>query len=165
MNTIDQFQIEIQNSQTHLAIDETQLKTAISFLLQSEQVNQAEISLAIVDNPTIRQLNQQYLEHDYDTDVLSFLLDCDTAMDTNQMELRGAGRQIEGEVIVSAEMAVVMSAEYQWPAEQELLLYVIHGLLHLCGYDDLTEEELHIMRQREQQIFDHWQISIPRREE
>lgn len=165
MNTIDQFQIEIQNSQTHLAIDEEQLKTAIRFLLESEQVNQAEISLAIVDNPTIRQLNQQYLEHDYDTDVLSFLLDCDTALDSHQAELRGAGKQIEGEIIVSAEMAVTMSAEYDWPAEQELLLYVIHGLLHLCGYDDLTEEELRIMRQREQQIFDHWQISIPRREE
>ncbi|MCA9019051.1 MAG: rRNA maturation RNase YbeY [Planctomycetaceae bacterium] len=165
MNTIDQFQIEIQNSQTQLEIDEQQLKTAISFLLQSEQVSLAEISLAIVDNPTIRQLNQQYLEHDYDTDVLSFLLDCDTAMDSTKTELRGAGRQIEGEIIVSAEMAVAMSAEYHWPAEQELLLYVIHGLLHLCGYDDLTEEELRIMRQREQQIFDHWQISIPRREE
>lgn len=165
MNTIDQFQIEIQNSQTHLAIDEEQQKTAIRFLLESEQVNQAEISLAIVDNPTIRQLNQQYLEHDYDTDVLSFLLYCDTALDSHQAELRGAGKQIEGEIIVSAEMAVTMSAEYDWPAEQELLLYVIHGLLHLCGYDDLTEEELRIMRQREQQIFDHWQISIPRREE
>ncbi|WP_417378634.1 rRNA maturation RNase YbeY [Gimesia sp.] len=165
MNTIDQFQIEIQNSQTHLTIDEQQLNTAISFLLQSEQVSQAEISLAIVDNPTIRQLNQQYLQHDYDTDVLSFLLDCDTLVESPQKELRGAGKQIEGEIIVSAEMAVAMSTEYQWPAEQELLLYIIHGLLHLCGYDDLTEEELRIMRQREQQIFDHWQITIPRREE
>ena len=165
MNTIDQFQIEIQNSQTQLAIDESQLESAISFLLQSEQVTRAEISLAIVDNPTIRQLNQQYLAHDYDTDVLSFLLDCDTALDSTKTEFRGAGKQIEGEVIVSAEMAVAMSAEYDWSAEQELLLYVIHGLLHLCGYDDLTEEELRIMRQREQQIFDHWQITIPRREE
>lgn len=165
MNTIDQFQIEIQNSQTQLAIDESQLESAISFLLQSEQVTRAEISLAIVDNATIRQLNQQYLAHDYDTDVLSFLLDCDTALDSAKTEFRGAGKQIEGEVIVSAEMAVAMSAEYDWSAEQELLLYVIHGLLHLCGYDDLTEEELRIMRQREQQIFDHWQITIPRREE
>jgi len=154
MNTIDQFQIEIQNSQTQLAIDESQLESAISFLLQSEQVTRAEI-----------QLNQQYLAHDYDTDVLSFLLDCDTALDSTKTEFRGAGKQIEGEVIVSAEMAVAMSAEYDWSAEQELLLYVIHGLLHLCGYDDLTEEELRIMRKREQQIFDHWQITIPRREE
>ncbi|WP_339731947.1 rRNA maturation RNase YbeY [uncultured Gimesia sp.] len=165
MNTIDQFQIKIQNSQNHISIDEAQLEEAACFLLQSEKVNQADISLAIFDNPTVRELNQQYLAHDYDTDVLSFLLDCQTDPELQIPDLRGAGKTLEGEVIVSAEMAVALAEKYQWSAENELLLYVVHGLLHLCGYDDLSEDELQLMRAREQQVFDHWGLKIPRREE
>ena len=165
MNTIDQFQINIQNSQNHIEIDETQLEEAVCYLLQSEQVHQAEISLALFDNPTVRELNQQYLEHDYDTDVLSFLLECYSDPQRQSPEFRGAGKTIEGEVIVSAEMALTLANKYQWSAEHELLLYVVHGILHLCGYDDLSEDELQLMRMREQQIFDHWGLKIPRREE
>ncbi|WP_145449359.1 rRNA maturation RNase YbeY [Gimesia panareensis] len=165
MNTTDQYQIDIQNSQNQLAIDETQLQEAARYLLQTEQVTQAEISLAIVDNPTMRELNRQYLSHDYDTDVLSFLLECHPADTPENPELRGAGKSIEGEIIVSADMAMSMAEQYHWSAESELLLYVVHGLLHLCGYDDLSDEELKVMRLREQQIFDHWKLQIPRREE
>jgi len=165
MNTIDQFQIKIQNSQNYLPVDEALLQETACFLLRAEKVARADISVAIFDNSTIRELNQQYLEHDYDTDVLSFLLDCELDSHQQDPELRGAGKTIEGEIIVSAEMAVSMSETYQWSAANELLLYVVHGLLHLCGYDDLTEEELQLMRTREQQIFDHRGLIIPRREE
>lgn len=165
MNTTDQFQIDIQNSQNHLTIDETQLQEAVLYLLQAEQVSQAEISLAVVDNPTMRELNREYLSHDYDTDVLSFLLECQATDAPENSDLRGAGKSIEGEIIISAEMALSMAEHYHWPAEQEFLLYVVHGLLHLCGYDDLSDEELKVMRLREQQIFDHWKLQIPRREE
>ncbi|MFH1300759.1 MAG: rRNA maturation RNase YbeY [Planctomycetota bacterium] len=165
MNITDQFQIKIQNSQHHLAIDEALLQETACFVLQSEKVAQADISLAIIDNAAIRELNQQYLEHDYDTDVLSFLLECQLDTEKQDPDLRGAGKTIEGEIIVSAEMAVSMSESYQWSAANELLLYVIHGLLHLCGYDDLTEEEIQLMRIREQQIFDQRGLTIPRREE
>lgn len=169
MNTTDQYQINIQNTQNHIAIDEGLIQEAVCYLLQTEKVSQADISLAVFDNPAVRALNQQYLEHDYDTDVLSFLLDCqtDSGSDPGQPtpEIRGAGKILEGEVIVSAEMAVSLAKKYQWSAEHELLLYVVHGLLHLCGYDDLSEDELQLMRKREQQIFDHWGLEIPRREE
>lgn len=165
MNTTDQYQIDIQNSQNLLAIDEPQLQDAVRYLLESEQVIQAEISLAIVDNPTIRELNQQYLSHDYDTDVLSFLLECSQDESLDQSVIRGAGKSIEGEVIISAEMAISMAEQYHWSAADEFLLYVVHGLLHLCGYDDLSEDELRVMRAREQQIFDRWKLQIPRREE
>ena len=165
MNTTDQYQIDIQNSQNLLAIDETQLQDAVRHLLGVEQVSQAEISLAIVDNPTIRELNQQYLSHDYDTDVLSFLLECSQDESLEHPDIRGAGKSIEGEVIISAEMAISMAEQYHWPAADEFLLYVVHGMLHLCGYDDLSDEELKVMRTREQQIFDRWNLQIPRREE
>ncbi|MBL8809655.1 MAG: rRNA maturation RNase YbeY [Planctomycetaceae bacterium] len=62
---------------------------------------------------------------------------------------RAEGCQIEGEVIVSAEYADQMAGEGGWTAMDELTLYVVHGILHICGYDDLTTDEKTIMRQRE----------------
>lgn len=165
MNTIDLFQIRIQNTQNEFSIDEELLKEVACHLLQSEKVIYADISLAIVDNATIHDLNRQYLEHDYETDVLSFLLECQLDPDKQVPELRGSGKTIEGEIIVSAEMAVSMSKTYQWPAAHELLLYIVHGLLHLCGYDDLSEEEVQLMRIKEQQTLDRWGLTIPRRKE
>lgn len=67
-------------------------------------------------------------------------------------EGRAAGAAIEGEIIASAEMAVSMAADGEWSAEAELILYIVHGLLHICGYDDLTPEEKCIMRARERAI-------------
>lgn len=67
-------------------------------------------------------------------------------------EGRAAGAAIEGEIIASAEMAVAMASDGKWSAEAELILYVVHGLLHICGYDDLTPEEKCIMRARERAI-------------
>jgi probable rRNA maturation factor len=49
-------------------------------------------------------------------------------------------------------MAVSMATDGEWSAEAELILYIVHGLLHICGYDDLTPEEKCIMRARERAI-------------
>lgn len=67
-------------------------------------------------------------------------------------EGRAAGATIEGEIIASAEMAASMAGDAKWSADAELILYVVHGLLHICGYDDLTPEEKCIMRARERAI-------------
>jgi len=67
-------------------------------------------------------------------------------------ELRASGAFLEGEIIASAEMANTVAADGRWSAQAELTLYVVHGLLHICGYDDLTPEEQHIMRSRERAI-------------
>ncbi len=66
---------------------------------------------------------------------------------------------IEGEVIVSAEMALEMAAQYHWQGSDELCLYLVHGLLHLCGYDDLSPEEQIVMRRRERDILQFWNLT------
>ena len=66
--------------------------------------------------------------------------------------LRAQGAMIEGEIIASAQMAAEMASSGQWTAMNELTLYVVHGLLHICGYDDLTPDEKYIMRGRERAV-------------
>ena len=113
----------ITNEQSQHAIDGEQLRAAVLGVVDEAEIGAGEVSLAIVDDETIHALNVQYLQHDYATDVISFVLE------------QAAGH-LEGEVIVSADMAATVAQEYGWPAQHELLLYVIHGTLHLVGYDD-----------------------------
>jgi probable rRNA maturation factor len=128
--------IAISNEQDRLAIDAGRLRTAIEGVFTSEGVWAGEISLAIVDDPTIHDLNRRWLNHDEPTDVLSFVLE----------ESEGYR---EGEIIVSADTASARAAEFGWTADAELLLYVVHGALHLVGYDDKEPTERQAMRERE----------------
>jgi probable rRNA maturation factor len=128
--------IEIHNDQSHVLPDAKRLHDAVRMIFQNQPICRARISLAVVDDPTIRRLNRRYLEEDEPTDVLSFLLerteDC-----------------LEGEVIVSGQTAQRAAARFGWTPEDELLLYVIHGTLHLVGYRDATPAEQAAMRGQE----------------
>jgi probable rRNA maturation factor len=128
--------IQLANQQESLAVDEPLLCEAVRAVLEGEGVRSGEISLAVVDDPTIHELNRNYLEHDYPTDVLSFVLE-------------EADDRLDGEVIVSADTALSAAPRYGWAPQDELLLYVIHGSLHLAGYLDETPEERREMRDRE----------------
>lgn len=152
------YQIEISNEQDQLDLAPGWLEEIVRQTLTQEQVRAATIGVAVVDNPTIWRLNRRHLQHDYPTDVLSFLLESDP-VEIPPLGPRGAGRMLEGEVIVSAEMALQMSAQYHWQGADELCLYLVHGLLHLCGYDDLTPEEQTVMRGRERDILRVWNLT------
>lgn len=157
------YEIEIANTQDCLEIDEAALRRVAERTLAGERVAEARISVGLVGNSAIRELNRRYLGHDRETDVLSFLLECEGGPgETPAREPpRGAGKRIEGEVIVSAEMARRRAAEFHWSPRDELILYLVHGLLHLAGYDDRSEGERRVMRSRERAMLSLCQISPP----
>ena len=95
------------------------------------------MSIAVVDDARMHELNRRYLDHDYPTDVLSFVL-------------AHVGNHLDGQIVVSFDYAAREAARYGWNADDELLLYVIHGSLHLVGYDDLNPEVKQEMRAAEQ---------------
>lgn len=130
--------IEIADEQTAHEIDHARLKRAVRSVLQAAGIRSAEISIAIVDDPRMHALNRQYLDHDYSTDVLSFILEYDEA----------AG-SLDGEILVSADYAAREATRYGWTTDDELLLYVIHGCLHLVGHDDHTPQGQAAMRAAE----------------
>lgn len=145
--------IDVRNAQNLLSIDSRNIENVVRTVLQAEQVLRAEIDISIVDDPQIHVVNRDHLEHDYPTDVISFLYDSLESPETPPAgSPRGWRREISGELIVSAETALREAKNFHWPAEHELALYLVHGLLHLCSYDDLTEEEQPIMRSRERAI-------------
>jgi probable rRNA maturation factor len=148
--------IEISNLQSHVRITVRQVRQIVRAVFTSEQLTAATLSVVLADNATVRRVNREFLQHDYDTDVLSFLFES-TGVSVEEPRpdgsaRRGKGRQIDGEVLASAEMAAQMAARFGWSARDELTLYLVHGLLHLCGYVDLSSAEKRIMRSRERAV-------------
>lgn len=129
----DAFEVLISNSQSQHAVNEEQLVAAVRAVLNESDFNSAMISLAVVDDSTIHELNRQFLNHDWPTDVLSFALQED-------------GPHLEGEVVISADTAAAMAVELGCSPEAEQLLYVVHGMLHLVGFRDKTPEDAQEMR-------------------
>jgi probable rRNA maturation factor len=151
------YQILISNEQSTVAISEDELRQVAVRTLEAEGVVSAEISVAVVDDPAIHRVNRDYLQHDYPTDVISFLLDSGDAdprsfSASSDKAGRGYGKWLHGDVILSGDTAQREASEYGWEPQAEVCLYLVHGLLHLCGYDDLTDEEQAMMRGREREI-------------
>jgi probable rRNA maturation factor len=132
--------VEISDTQTHLAVDHEALAQLVRATLASEGVDRASISVAMVDDATIHTINRRHLDHDWPTDVISFGLS-DPDDDA-----------LIGELVVSAEMAATTARTAGVPAWDELALYLVHGLLHLCGHDDSTPDARRAMRQREGEV-------------
>lgn len=132
--------IAITDRQKSHKLDKTTLRRVARDVLQHEGVFSADISLVFVDDAEMQALNQRHLEHDYPTDVLCFLMDESDAENA---------RYINAEVIASTETAVREAPGYDWHADAELTLYVVHGLLHACGYDDLDSRSKTRMRRAE----------------
>lgn len=128
--------IDVANLQRAVPVDRRQFRRAVRLVLRDAGIVDAIVSLAVVDDATIRQLHHRYLGKDATTDVLSFVLEKDAGM-------------LEGEIIVGAETACRQAPRFGWTAENELLLYVIHGALHLVGYDDRTPRKRALMYRRQ----------------
>jgi probable rRNA maturation factor len=101
----------------------------------------------------IRSLNKRYLQHDVATDVLAFDLKEDVWNKTRISRLsKKKKREIIGEIIISTERAMMQAKTYQTTYRKELLLYIIHGILHLQGYDDHGPRKTACMRLKENEL-------------
>ena len=134
--------IEIADQQS-LSVDIQPLISIVNTILTDHQIQRSEISIAIVDDPAMRKLNKQYLDHDYETDVLSFVLQYDDQ-----------SGELQGQLIVSTDTAATLAGEVGGTMQQELLLYVIHGTLHLVGYDDKAPDDAREMRDAEKRYLE-----------
>lgn len=120
-------------------LDFAALKDAARTVLAGEGVKDAKIVLAFINNEHIHRLNKQYLDHDEPTDVLTFPYS------------KPKAAKLEGEVVIGYEIAAEYAADRGHDVTLEYLLYVIHGCLHLCGYDDRDAKQSKKMRTKERE--------------
>ena len=121
--------IHLANEQDAIPIDESRFLSEVEALAKGAGFA-GDLSLAVVTDKAIHDLNRRYLDHDYPTDVLAFPLD-----------------EEEGEVVVSADRALAEAGDRGVDPHAELLLHVVHGILHLSGHDDHDPEDARRMHE------------------
>ena len=119
------------------------------FVLEREEVpDNTEVSIAFVDDEQIHELNREYRGIDRPTDVLSF--ECDGLDDDMDFD---DGEVFElGDIIIAVDVAERQTQEYGTSFRDELSLLLAHGLLHLCGYDHIEDDEAEEMEAREKEL-------------
>lgn len=100
-----------------------------------------ELTVVVANNLLIRRLHLRFFDSPLLTDVMTFPLEQDDR-----------GRAISGEIYLCLSVARWEAIRRRLPVRHELLLYAVHGILHLCGYDDLTARKYHAMHREEDRI-------------
>ncbi len=140
-------QLLIENRQKKVRVDRRRLRQVVNKIFQALHCGDKELSLVLVDDEQIREINKQYLGRDYPTNVIAF--------SQTEGEFGHLHPDILGDVVISVERAKSDSLAAGITLEDELDFLVIHGLLHLLGYDheNATEAEKQRMENKTHELF------------
>lgn len=154
-------QVVINDMQDKIKVDQELkelIKKAIELTLDLEKADpKAEVSVALVDNAYIHELNKIYRGKDAPTDVLSFPLGDESFVGEND-EIE----HLLGDIVVSLEKAEEQAKTYGHSFKREVIYLIVHGTLHLLGYDHENEEERKVMREKEERTLRA--LGLPREE-
>lgn len=132
------------------AMQKVILEVANAVAKLAQIAKNTELSILIVDNSYIQELNFIYRQQNRPTDVLSFAMN-ELSDEEPDFDFQG-GVNVLGDIVISLEQALNQSEEYGHSLERELGYLVAHGMLHLLGYDHETEVERQVMRTLEEKI-------------
>ncbi len=105
------------------------------------QLASGQVSFVFVSDAKMKTLNKKFLRHDFATDVLTF-----------DWKEKSSAFDIDGEIIISVQTAKRNALKYDANVHGEILLYMIHGILHLCGFNDKSPAQIKRMRAKEKQL-------------
>lgn len=140
--------ITFKDLQKKVRLNSPQILKITKKILHHENVDQAILSVVFVSHQRIRALNKKYLSRDHVTDVLAFDLSDNTPPKRNS-------KVVVGDIVISTDAALKHVSSHQTTLARELTLYVIHGILHLLGYDDHKSADAKKMRKKEKEILDY----------
>lgn len=109
----------------------------------SEGAHSANLTIVFCSDAYLLEINREHLGHDYYTDIITFPF--------------GELPNIAGDLFISIDRVYDNASDLNLPGEEELRRVMIHGLLHLLGYSDSTDEEKQQMRERENHYLKHWE--------
>ena len=115
--------------------NEDVFSTWISTIIESESKKEGEINYIFCDDDYLLEINQQYLDHDTLTDIISFDY--------------SVGNELHGDIFISIERVRENADEFNVSFDEELKRVMAHGVLHYCGYKDKTESDEQLMRSKE----------------
>ena len=136
--------ITLQNQQKKVPLPAGKIKKLILKVLKDERVRKSGwINICFVDNSLIKKFNTKFLKVKSSTDVLAFDLS-----DKKEKNV------ILADIIISTQQALKHARTYKTTLDHELSLYVVHGLLHILGFNDHSARQIKLMRKKESQYVD-----------
>lgn len=118
-------------------VNEQAFSNWISEVITSESKKEGEINYVFCDDNYLLEINQQYLNHDTLTDIISFDY--------------SVGNELHGDIFISIERVKENAVDFNVSFDNELKRVMIHGVLHYCGYKDKSEEDERLMRSKEEE--------------
>ena len=136
--------VDVNDRQRILSVSDRWLGGIVRKALAAEGVAQAEIGIMLLDDRRMAAVHQRWLGIPGPTDVITF--------DLSAAAGPGRGDALAGDIVLSTETARRMARTFGWTTRQELAYYLVHGLLHLTGYNDHTPADRRTMRARERAV-------------
>jgi len=126
------------NYETDFSLDnETDFSNWLSEVISSELKTEGEINYIFCDDDYLLEINQQYLDHDTLTDIISFDY--------------SVGNELHGDIFISIERVKDNAIDFNVSFDEELKRVMAHGVLHYCGYKDKSESDERLMREKEEE--------------
>ena len=116
-------------------LNSTKYNQKISYIIDNEGFIEKEITVVLCSDPYLLKMNKQHLNHDYLTDIITFSYNTEN--------------QISGDLFISVDRLKDNAVMFCVSIEEELERVIYHGVLHLCGYNDKTDKETSVMREKE----------------
>ena len=138
-------------NETAEKIDTKEIEKLLKYALEYKKLENVEFNIIFVDNETIRNINKEYRNIDRETDVISF------ALEDNE-DIKFEFGRLLGDIYISIPKMKEQAKEYGHSEQRELSFLIIHGLLHLLGYDHETYEEEEVMFKEQELILDGYGI-------
>ncbi len=137
--------IQMINNHPSGILSRNEYKSLVKSVIEAENIPVAELNVIAVDDEYLRKLHREYLHDDTYTDVMTFALD-----ETGEKE---------AEIYVSIDRAQIQAKQYGVEVAEEVARLIVHGLLHLKGYDDHTEKERARMHELENEMLrKYWAV-------
>ena len=148
--------IDVVDRQRRVKLGRGWLERLVRRALRAEKVDAAEVTVLLVDDRRIARFHDEWMGDPTPTDVITFDLSAPEGMP-------GGDGVLRGDIVVSTETAVRMAKEVSSTPRLETAYYVIHGILHLTGHDDLSPGPRRAMRRRERTVMELLGLPAPTR--
>ena len=139
----------INHDRKFTAQGKTYIKSFLSDLFKREKKVLGEIQYVFCSDEYLLQINKQFLQHDYYTDIITFDL--------------SSGKEVTAEIYISVDRVKENASAFDVPFRQEMLRVIFHGALHLCGYRDKTKGEITLMREKESEYLRKFERTNPKK--
>jgi len=146
-------EVQVNNLQKKLKLNSPKIIQIVKSVLKYQGLKTANLSIVFVSSQKIRALNKKFLKRNYSTDVLAFNLGGNGSPKKGKTPKKQ--EEVNGDIVISTDAVIKNALEYGTTQKEELILYLVHGILHLLGYADYRPADIKRMRKKEQEILDY----------